>query len=268
MKKMKNIKIFKPFSAILLLTLSLFLVSCEDDMSGDNLTNDDFISFSFDENVGLSEGASETMSVTVYAGSASNSDRTVGLYVDDSSTADAMNYSVASSVTIPAGSMTGTFDVSLTNNPDFGAAGVTVVVGMTLDAGVDQPTAFTGTTAGGDLNVTQDMFVITATTVCLDNVVTIDITLDSWPEELYWWIADLDGNIVADPGPYAQYANPYAGLSGGVVENLCIPSGSYIFNIYDDYGDGGGPISVTSGGTVIYSSAGGYGASDSAAFTL
>ena len=43
MKKMKNIKIFKPFSAILLLTLSLFLVSCEDDMSGDNLTNDDFI---------------------------------------------------------------------------------------------------------------------------------------------------------------------------------------------------------------------------------
>jgi len=197
MKKMKNIKIFKPFSAILLLTLSLFLVSCEDDMSGDNLTNDDFISFSFDEAVGLSEGASETMSVTVYAGSASNSDRTVGLYVDDSSTADAMSYSVASSVTIPAGSMTGTFDVTLTNNPDFGAAGVTVVVGMTLDAGVDQPTAFTGTTAGGDLNVTQDMFVITATTVCLDNVVTIDITLDSWPEEVYWWIADLDGNIVA-----------------------------------------------------------------------
>ena len=218
MKKMKNIKIFKPFSAILLLTLSLFLVGCEDDMSGDNLTNDDFISFSFDENVGLSEGASETMSVTVYAGSASNSDRTVGLYVDDSSTADAMSYSVASSVTIPAGSMTGTFDVTLTNNPDFGAAGVTVVVGMTLDAGVDQPTAFTGTTAGGDLNVTQDMFVITATTVCLDNVVIVDITLDSWPEEVYWWIADLDGNIVRDPGPYAQYANPYAGLSGGVVD--------------------------------------------------
>ena len=121
MKKMKNIKIFKPFSAILLLTLSLFLVGCEDDMSGDNLTNDDFISFSFDEAVGLSEGASETMSVTVYAGSATNSDRTVGLYVDESSTADAMSYSVASSVTIPAGSMTGTFDVTLTNNPDFGA---------------------------------------------------------------------------------------------------------------------------------------------------
>ena len=268
MKKMKNIKIFKPFSAILLLTLSLFLVGCEDDMSGDNLTNDDFVSFSFDQNVGLSEGASETMSVTVYASSTSNSDRTVGLYVDESSTADAMSYSVASSVTIPAGSMTGSFDVSLTNNPDFGSAGVTVIVGMTLDSGVDQPTAFTGTTSGGDLNVTQDMFVITATTVCLDNVVTIDITLDSWPEELYWWIADTDGNIVADPGMYAQYANPYAGLSGNIVENLCIPSGSYIFNIYDDYADGGGPITVSSGDTVIYSSAGGYGQSDSAAFTL
>ena len=104
-------------SAILLLTLSLFLVGCEDDMSGDNLTNDDFISFSFDENVGLSEGASETMSVTVYAGSASNSDRTVGLYVDDSSTADAMSYSVASSVTIQCTSVPRTISITAFKHP-------------------------------------------------------------------------------------------------------------------------------------------------------
>ena len=57
-------------------------------------------------------------------------------------------------------------------------------------------------------------------------------------------------------------------MSGDILQELCLPAGDYIFNIYDDYGDGGGPISVTSGGTVIYSSAGGYGQSDSAAFTL
>ena len=55
---MKYTKIFKPFSAFLLLTLSFFLVGCEDQVSDDDLTNDDFVSFSFDQNVGLSEGAS------------------------------------------------------------------------------------------------------------------------------------------------------------------------------------------------------------------
>ena len=102
---MKYTKIFKPFSAFLLLTLSVFLIGCEGDINDDNFTNDSFVSFSFDENVGLAAGTSETMSVTVYAASKASSDRTVGLYIDESSTADPMNYSVASSVTIPAGSM-------------------------------------------------------------------------------------------------------------------------------------------------------------------
>jgi len=266
---MKYTKIFKPFSAFLLLTLSVFLIGCEDQTSDDNFTNDSFVSFSFDPTVALAEGESQTMAMSVYATATSSSDRTVSLYIDEAATtADAMNYSVASSVTIPAGSMSGSFDVTINNDPALGFGGKTVVVGMTVASGLDQPTAFSGTTAGGDLMVTEDMLIINAKTLCDDVQMLIEITLDSWPEELYWWIANAAGDIVADPGPYAQYGNPYAGMTGDVSQELCLPAGDYIFNIYDDYGDGGGPITVSSGGVVIYTSGGGYGSIESTPFTL
>lgn len=266
---MKYTKIFKPFSAFLLLTLSVFLIGCQDDVSDDNLTNDSFVGFSFDETVALPEGESQTMAVSVYATAKSSSDRTVSLYIDETATtAAAANYSVASSVTIPAGSMMGSFDVTINNSPALGFGGKTIVVGMTVTSDLDQPTAFTGTTGNGDLMVTEDMLIINAKTLCEDEQMMIQITLDGWPEELYWWITNVAGDVVADPGPYAQYANPYAGMSGDILQELCLPAGDYIFNIYDDWGDGGGPITVSSGGVVIYSSGGGYGGFDSVAFTL
>ena len=276
MKKMKNIKIFKPFSAILLLALSLFLVGCEDDMSGDNLTSTDFISFSFDAlPVGLSAGESETMSVTVYSSSKSNSDRTVGLYVDESSSADAMNYSVPSSVTIPAGSMSGSFEVTLTNDPDFGS-GVSVIIGMTLDAGVDQPTAFTGTTAGGDLNVTQDMFVINASTVCNGTTVLLEIIFDDYPEETAWQIyegSDASGSLLDQGGITNGAISGYGGETS-FLANWCLPSGDYslvMYDVYSDgmccnYGDGSYTLS-TDDGTVLASGAS-FGANEISNFTL
>ena len=266
---MKYTKIFKPFSAFLLLTLSVFLIGCQDDVSDDNLTNDSFVAFSFDETVALPEGESQTMAVSVYATAKASSDRTVSLYIDETTTtAAAANYSVASSVTIPAGSMMGSFDVTINNSPALGFGGKTIVVGMTVSSDLDQPTAFTGTTGNGDLMVTEDMLIINAKTLCEDEQMMIQITLDSWPEELYWWVANTAGDIVADPGPYAQYANPYAGMSGDIAVELCLPAGDYIFNIYDDWGDGGGPITVSSGGVVIYTSGGGYGSIESTPFTL
>ena len=83
---MKYTKIFKPFSAFLLLTLSVFLIGCQDDVSDDNLTNDSFVAFSFDETVALLEGESQTMAVSVYATAKSSSDRTVSLYIDETAT--------------------------------------------------------------------------------------------------------------------------------------------------------------------------------------
>jgi hypothetical protein len=159
-------------------------------------------------------------------------------------------------------------EVVVTNSPNIGFGGADLVLGLTAEAGVDQPTAFSGSAEAGTLNVTNNMLTITAKTLCEDVQVLVDITFDGWPEELYWWILDETGAPVASAGTYAPYANPYTGFSGSLSIELCIPSGTYTFEIYDDWGDGGGPVSVTSGGVTLYSSDGGYGGLGTATFTL
>jgi hypothetical protein len=265
---MMKIKNLIPFSTFLLLAFSVFLVGCEDDVNDDSFISSSFVSFSYDQTVALLEGETEIVDVPVFASSASSVDRTMNVYVDESSTLSADNYSAPSTVTIPAGSTQGNMEVVVTNSPNIGFGGADLVLGLTAEAGVDQPTAFSGSAEAGTLSVTNNMLTITAKTLCEDNQVVVDITFDSWPEELYWWILDETGATVASAGTYAPYANPYTGFSGSVSIELCIPSGTYTFEIYDDYGDGGGPVSVTSGGATLFSSGGGYGGYGSATFTL
>ncbi len=266
MMKIKNYLI--PFSTFLLIAFSVSLVSCEDDVNDENFLSSSFVSFSYDQTVAMVEGDTEVVEVPVFASSASDTDRTMSVYVDESSTLSTDNYSAPSSVTIPAGSTQGMMEVVVTNSPNIGFGGATIVLGMTAMAGVDQPTTFSGSAEAGTLEVTNNMMTITAKTLCEDNQVVMSFTLDPWPEEVYWWLLDENGEVVASPGAYAQYANPYAGLSGEIIEEICIPSGTYTFEIYDDYGDGGGAVSVTSGGVTLWSSDGGYGSYASATFTL
>ena len=264
--KIKNYLI--PFSTFLLLAFSVILVSCEDDVNDENFLSSSFVSFSYDQTVAMVEGDTEVVEVPVFASSASDTDRTMSVYVDESSTLSTDNYSAPSSVTIPAGSTQGMMEVVVTNSPNIGFGGATIVLGMTAMAGVDQPTTFSGSAEAGTLEVTNNMMTITAKTLCEDNQVIMSFTMDPWPEEVYWWLLDENGDVVASPGAYAQYANPYAGLTGEIIEEICIPSGTYTFEIYDDYGDGGGAVSVTSGGVTLWSSDGGYGSYASATFTL
>ena len=264
--KIKNYLI--PFSTFLLLAFSVFLVGCEDDVNDENFLSSSFVSLSYDQTVALVEGDTEVVEVPVFASSASSADRTMSVYVDGSSTLSADNYSAPSSVTIPAGSTQGMMEVVVTNSPNIGFGGATIVIGLTATADADQPTTFSGSAEAGTLEVTNNMMTITAKTLCEDNQVVMSFTLDPWPEEVYWWLLDEAGEVVASPGAYAQYANPYAGLSGEIIEEICIPSGTYTFQIFDDYGDGGGAVSVTSGGVTLWSSAGGYGAFAEATFTL
>ena len=265
---MMKIKNLIPFSTFLLLAFSVFLVGCEDDVNDESYISSSFVSFSYDQTVAMLEGETEIVDVPVFASSTSTVDRTMSVYVDASSTLSSDNYSAPNTVTIPAGSTQGNMEVVVTNSPNIGFGGATLVLGMTAEAGVDQPTTFSGSAEAGTLNVTTNKMTITAKTLCEDNQVIMEFTLDSWPEEVYWWLLDESGAVVASPGAYATYNNPYAGLSGTIVEEICIPSGTYTFEIYDDYGDGGGPVSVVSGGVTLFSSDGGYGSYASATFTL
>lgn len=257
---MKFIKNTIQFSTFLLLAISISLVSCEDDVNDFNYVSSSFISFSFDQTAAIDEGATEVVEVPVFASEPSNVDRTIGLYVDASSTMAEAQYNVPSSVTIPAGSLQGNVEVVITNSPNLGFGGATIVLGMTAQAGVDQSSSYSGSSEAGTLNVSTSLLTITAKTLCLENELSISIELDTYPEETYWYLKDGSGNIIADPGPYALYANPYSGMSGIVELGFCLESGDYTFEIYDDWGDGGGPITITGpGGVVLWTTDGVYG---------
>ena len=253
---MKINKNYKYISAFFLLTLSLFLVSCEEEINDENYLSSSFVSFAQDQVIDMNLGETVVVEAEVYASEASNSDRVFDIFVDDSSTATATQYSAPSTVTIPAGSMKGVVEVVVTHDGGLGFGGKTIVLGMTPVANVDIPTSFTGSST--DPTVTQNFHIITARTFCPDVGVTMEFTLDSWPEEFYWQILnDAGTSIITSIGTYSLYNNPYANFSGDVTEERCLPSGDYIFQAFDDYSDGGTDITIKSGGSVLFTADGG-----------
>ncbi|MGB1619414.1 MAG: M43 family zinc metalloprotease, partial [Flavobacteriales bacterium] len=60
--------------------------------------------------------------------------------------------------------------------------------------------------------------------------VALTLTLDNYPGETTWELADADGNVVWAGGPY--------GGSGTVVETTCVGDGCYTLTLYDSFGDG------------------------------
>jgi hypothetical protein len=204
----------------------------------------------------MNQGETVIVDAAVYASEATGSDRTFNIFVDDSSTATASQFSAPSTVTIPAGSIKGVAEVVVTHDGGLGFGGKTIVLGMTPVAGVDIPTSFTGSST--DPTVTQNFHIINARTFCPDIGVTMEFGLDSWPEEFYWQILnEAETQLITSIGAYSLYNNPYANFSGTVTEERCLPSGNYVFQAFDDYGDGGTDISISSSGNVLFSADGG-----------
>tara|TARA_B110000238_G_scaffold150980_1_gene162873 strand:+ start:11689 stop:12498 length:810 start_codon:yes stop_codon:yes gene_type:complete len=269
---MKNNKILNPFYAFLILAISVFMVGCEGDINDENYLSEKLVSFSFDPIIILAEGDTGMIEGEVYASTASTEDRTFTIYVDEATSTATMDQILAMpySVTIPAGSLSASMEFNWYNDGNLGFGGKTIVVGMQAVAGVDQPTSFDGNFSDGSLVVSEGMLTVTAKDFCPDIQLSIEIELDNYPEEFYWYITDASGNVVASPGPYAQYDNPYSDYPSGyeILVELCLPAGSYTFYSYDDYGDGGGPIKVTSGGVTIYETDGTYASGENTDFTL
>ena len=273
-KKFKMMKInnnYKYISAFFLLTLSLFLVSCEEEINDESFISNDFVSFSFDQDVDVNIGETIAVGVDVYASSANSADRTIGLYVDDSSTASA-GFSVPSSVTIPAGATQVSFDVTITGG-SFSST-ESIVVGMTAAEGLDIPTS-----VDDNGNVVHKPHTINVTDVCPGTTVYLDITFDNYPDETGWQITSngsvLDqGGLVAG-APYPAGRFDITGYSGDPLSlNWCLSSGSYTFIIYDYYYDGiccsygSGSYSLTTEDGTVLASGGSFGFSEETAFTL
>ena len=263
-KMMKINKNYKFFSAFLLLTLSLFIVGCEDEINDESYISNDFVSFSFDQDVSVNIGETVAVGVDVYASSAKDTDRTIGLYVDDSSTATA-GFSVPNSVIIPAGSTQVSFDVSITGGSF--PSGATIVIGMTAEAGLDIPTS-----VDDDGNVVHKPHTINAQDVCPGTFATLDIIFDNYSEETAWQMVQ-DGSVIDSGGLTGNSITGYPGETS-FSKSWCLFSGNYTFIIYDLYSDGiccnygNGSYTLTSDDGTVLASGGSFGFSESTDFVV
>jgi hypothetical protein len=244
----------KIFITILMVSLGL-LVSCEDDSSTSNQLNNNFVGFEkIPAAVGVNEGETITVEANVFASKVSNEDRVLELEVITTSnyntenplvtppgvTVSSSDYSdffdIPATVTIPAGSTKGTFNVTVTENGI--GTGKRLVVGLKPKEGVDISSSFIGTKENGGVSyeALTDRLVINAKLICSQNPFRIQIVTDRYGSETTWELYDSELTIIAEGGPYTDLSAN--GTSAKAPVDLCLPNGNYTFVVYDQYSDG------------------------------
>ncbi|MCZ8090976.1 hypothetical protein [Flavobacterium sp.] len=263
-----------------LLIFSLFLaifstVSCEDD-SATSSTLSNYVGVEDAKNVGVVLGGTTTVESKIYATDISSSDRVFSLFVDPTSTHAPADYTVPTTVTIPAGSREGSFQVSISGN-NIANAGNKLVVGLT------ETNEFNQNHVGINATVKdKKKIVYNISEVCQTGLtkVQLSIKFDNFPEETAWELYDSSFNVVASGGFTGTAITGYAALGfadqSTFVSNFCLAPGTYTFVIYDDYGDGMYTNATISGnyslkfldGTVLASGGGDFGAFEDTEFTI
>lgn len=229
------------YSALAVFTLGM-LVGCEDESFTENQTSKTFVSFvDMPLPVDVPEGDSKTIEAKIIAGNTSNQDRVISLQAitaenspaaaSAKTTADADEYSFPATVTIPAGSKEGVFQVTFTD-VDLGYSGKQLVIGIVPQPGLDMAMSYI-LEEGTQYPIT-DRLIITGRRECLANSFTVEIVTDTYGEETTWELYDSDFNLIADGGPYARVS----GGGDGESRFLCLEDGNYTFVIYDSVGDG------------------------------
>jgi hypothetical protein len=235
---------------LLLLAFPLVLItSCEESAVGTPDLN--HVSFEANTlNFGVDIDGENTNTIKIYASTKSASSRTVEVViVSEETSADEASYTVPASFTIPANSNVGELPITI-SDLNISSGGETLTIALVSKTGL-----FVGDNI--TLNVRQ---------VCPFNDVNIRIEFDDYPEEVYWVLEDSNGAIVAASA--AGVFGAYTGLLDPINVPLCLENDTYTFTVYDQYQDGAGAISITSGETVLYSTDGTYGAGAVASFTL
>lgn len=117
------------------------------------------------------------------------------------------------------------------------ATGATATVSLGSIAtgnGSQTLTVFCSDPNGGlDGNTTNDTKVRTFEVTNPGQTITLSITVDDYPEETTWELANSGGTVIASGGPYG------GATSGSTIdEPLCLGDGCYDLTVYDAYGDG------------------------------
>ncbi len=258
------------YFAALSLTFAMF--SCEEDNSGDSQTAN-YVGLENYQTVELSDGQTVVVEGKILASEATGTDRTFNLVVDPSSTHGAANYSVPTSVTIPAGSKEGVYEVTVVGNGL--VDGNKIVVGLAPADDLNQ-TTFYGTYSNGVLTgvgTTKSTFNLYRP--CASVRARLSIKFDNYPEETAWELYDSAFNLI-DSGGFDASGTVITGYAAlGFADRStfsvvkCLAPGTYTFVIYDDYGDGMYTSSTVSGtysmnnlnnGSSLFSGGGDFGA--------
>ena len=245
---MNKIKLFS------ILFISAFVFSsCEDEVEAPGTP---FVAFESNlSDVTVAPGAPLTKTINVYSANTTGSDRSVNLVVKDNSTIGSSSYTMPSSVTIPANASSASFDIVFVED------GLDIVQDQILAVAMESSELYTGEDIS--LNVAKG---------CApgSSKLKISVTVDNWPEEVYWRIRN------ASTGEYmlaSQDSPGYGGLAGTasgttLTDAACLPAGDYLFQIYDQYGDGAGACSITVDGVQIFATSGAYGAGTELPFSI
>lgn len=238
--------------SLLLFAFSLcFFAGCEE---SDDPTVVPHVSFENDKVFGVEFESSTTGEIKVYTTNTSGSDRTFNLkVVEEGTTLEPAAYTLPTTVTVPANSRVGSFNLSVSD--------------MNLGGGKDLLIAFDGL----DGMFTGAPLKLTAKQICSLNEVTLALVLDRYGSETQWEIRQ-GSDVVASGGPYTDISTNTA----QPVKNFtfCLPDGDYTFVITDQYSDGicctygvGSYLLKTISGTVL-ASGGTFGAQMTHNFTL
>ncbi|WP_299557137.1 hypothetical protein [Seonamhaeicola sp.] len=238
---------------IFTLMLSIVLITnCEENTDSAKILEINYVGFESKPLLGVDPTATATEEIKIATSNTTSADRTFNIVVNtDMTTADASAYTVPSSVTVPANSNIGTFNIDIVG-PNVNPSGDDI---LALDF-VSQEGLHIGATM--EINLKQ---------VCPNPELILDITFDGFPEEIYWRIRDSSDTTIFESATPAAFG-AYDGLTGGISRAMCLASGSYTFTIFDGYGDGAGPYSLTFDGEVIYASDGVYGDGESVSVTI
>lgn len=240
---MKNIKLL-----LLAVVATFSLNSCTDEVEAPGTPFATFESSSVD--VGVLEGSETTKDIKIYTANISGSERTIEISViADETTADPAAYTVAPSVTIPAGSNEGVLTFGLKD------------LGLDEDKKVVLQIQETAEIYAGEkitVNVSQ---------ACPDgqSKVKLNIEFDRWPEEAQWAVFDADTGNLLD---YALYGS-YSGATAPFDKKWCLDAGNYLFRAYDQYGDGGNNFTLNiNGANAFTTGSGNWGSRSDFTFTL
>lgn len=215
----------------LITILTLAINSCADDHE-DVTTNLNFVTFAENSlKLVVNKNESNSIDVTLYTTKVSSSQRTINIYVDiDNTTADPAAYSVPTTVTIPANSNVGIFNIDVTD-VNISEDGEELVVAFDVENGL-----YTGDALKLDIAlycplniddfigsylINEAGYGVYGTTITKDP----DVPNRIWVTNFWDWTNDLAYYDFNDDGTVTMPSQIIIMGNGGAYE--CIGTGTY-----------------------------------------